>query len=144
MPVPKILPNEPHWEHYLEIHFHSAQEVAPSGAAPVALTSGTGIWTLGNFSAPIIAADAIAAPFDLHWAIIANADSNVWHEIVFYYGGSDIECARIPFSRTNPFTNSITLPLQTIILPANSRVRAKMMDTTGGAQAQIKVLFHRY
>jgi len=142
--VSHILPNEPHWEHFVEKHLHSAQEVAPSGAAPVALTSGVGLWTLGNFSAPIIAADTIASPFDLHWAINANADSNVWYEIVFYYGGSDIECARISFSRTNPFTNSVTLPIQTIVLPANSQVRAKMMDTTGGAQAEIKVLFHRY
>jgi len=142
--VSKILPAEPHWEYFVELHLHSAQEVAPSGAAAVGLTSGVGVWTLGDFSNDIIAVDVVASPFDLHWAIVAAADANVWYEVVFYYGATDIECARTAFSRTNPFTNSITLPIQTLVLPENSRIRAKMMDATGGATAQMKVLFHRY
>lgn len=131
-------------EHYIEEHVHSPQEVAPSGAGAVALTSDAVGWTLGDFSNDIIAADAVTDPFDLHWAIIANADANAWYEVVLYYGATDIECARIAFARTNVFVTSITLPVQTIILPANSRVRAKMMDSVGGSGAEIKVFFHRY
>ncbi len=130
--------------HYIQEHLHSAQLVAPSGAAPIALASGGGAWTLGNFSNNIIAADAVTLPFDLHWVVVEGPSANAWYEIVLYYGGTDIECARAAWGRTAVFTNSISIPVMTVILPASSRIRAKMMDDTGGATAQIKVFYHTY
>ena len=135
---------KPHAEHYIQEHLHSAQLVAPSGAAPITLTSGGGGWTLGNFGLDFIAADAVANPFDLHWLVVTGADSNVWYEIVLYYGGSDIECCRVAFGRTAVFTSSITVPLMTKVLAASSRVRGKMMDDTGGAVCTAKIFYHTY
>lgn len=144
MVVPLIQKPAPHAEHYIQEHLHSPQLVAPSGAAPITLTAGGGGWTLGNFGLDFIVANAVTSPFDLHWVVIAGADSNVWYEIIFYYGGSDIECCRAAFGRSAVFTASITVPLQTEILPANSRIRGKMMDGTGGAVCTAKVFYHIY
>ena len=135
------------WARRLELidqHFHSVQKVAPSGGAAVTLTSGGGTWALGDFSNDIIAADAEAEDFDLHWISISAPDANAEYEIVFYYGATDIEACRVSFARTNVFTASILEHLQSEILPAGSRIRAKMMDSAGGSACEVKVFYHNY
>jgi len=132
------------WVEILQEHIHSPQQVAPSGAPPINLASGGVAWTLGAFSADIIAAGAVAAPFDIHWAVISVPSGNTDYEVVLYYGATDIECARIKFSRTNVFVASITVPVQTVIIPANSRVRAAMMDGGGGNTISICLFYHTY
>jgi len=144
MVVPIIQKSAPHAEHFIQEHLHSPQLVAPSGAAPITLTSGAGAWNLGNFGLAFIATDAVTSVFDLHWIVISGADSNVWYEVVLYYGATDIECARAAFGRTAVFTSSITLPLQTLLIPANSQIRGKMMDDTGGAICTAKIFYHIY
>ena len=129
--------------HEVDEHLHSMQRVAPSGAVPVTLTGG-GVWALGAFSADILAAAAVASPFDIHWVVISDADSNASYEIVLYYGATDIECARAVFTRTAPFSSSVTLPVQTIILPKESRIRAKIMDSAGGSICQVAIHYHTY
>ena len=131
-------------EHFIQEHLHGAQLVAPSELAPIAVTSDGVAWTLGNFSNDILATDAVANPFDLHWIVVEGPSANAWYEIVIYYGGTDIECARVAFGRTAVFTNSISVPVMTPILPTGSRVRAKMMDSAGGSSVNIKVFYHTY
>ena len=135
---------KPHAGHYIQEHLHSTQRVAPSGLAPITLTSGAGGWNLGDFSNDFIATDAVANPFDLHWVVVEGPSANEWYEIVFYYGTTDIECCRAAFGRTAVFTNSISIPLMTKVLPTGSRIRAKMMDGTGGANCKAKVFYHAY
>ena len=132
------------WTELAQDHIHSAQLVAPSGAPPVTIASGVGAWTLGGFSADIIGAGIVAALFDIHWAIISTPSANGDYEIVLYYGAADTECARMKFTRSNVFVSSVTLPVQTIILPVNSRVRAAMMDDAGGRTADICLFYHTY
>lgn len=127
----------------IEIHNHSRQIVRPTAAVPVPVTSGGGPWNLGIFFT-IIAADDIDEPFDLHWAVISDVDANEDYELVFYYGATDIECARVPFTRSNNFVNSISVPLMTPLIPADSQVRCKLMDGAGGNAANVKVLLHEY
>lgn len=129
--------------HVLNDHVHSAQKVYPTGADPVTLVSGAGAWNLGDFT-QVIPASTVTLPFDLHWIVISNPDSNEDYEIVLYYGASNIEACRVSFTRTNVFTSSQNLPLQTVVMPANSRVQGKMMDGTGGATTKIKLFYHTY
>lgn len=133
-----------HLSRHIDEHFHSVQLVRPSGAAAIAVTSAGGVWALGNFSNDIIAAGAVNALFDLHWVVISNESANAEYELVFYYGPTDIECARVAFSRSNPTLRSTELHLQTPILPAGSRIRAKLMDSVGGSSCGVKVLLHTY
>lgn len=133
-----------HLAHILEEHSHSAQIVRPTGAVPITVTSGGAAWTLGVFSNDIIAAADIASPFDLHWVIVSAPSANAEYEIVMYYGAADTECCRVAFTRTNVFVASIAMPTQTIIIPASSRIRAKMMDSVGGGTANVRVFLHTY
>ncbi|MHB8084345.1 MAG: hypothetical protein ACYDHZ_00770 [Dehalococcoidia bacterium] len=129
---------------YIFHHQHETQKVAPSGVGPVVLTSGAGAWNLGAFSADIIAAGFTAFPFDIHWLVSATLSANGWYEVVLYYGLADTELCRVAFARNNATTRSISDPLMCSIIPAGSRVRAKMMNDSGGATAEIKVLYHLY
>lgn len=133
-----------HLSRHIDEHFHSVQKVRPSGAAAITVTSAGGAWALGNFSNDIIAAGDVNLPFDLHWVVISNETANAEYELVFYYGSTDIECARVVFSRSNPTLRSTELHLQTRILPAGSRIRAKLMDSAGGSACGVKVLLHTY
>ena len=63
---------------------------------------------------------------------------------MLYYGGGDIECARIKFTRDGPFVTSITVPIVTPLLPEGSRLRAKGMDSVGGKNVLVAVFFHEY
>lgn len=130
--------------HIAEEHMHSIAFVRPTGAAPITLTSGAGAWNLGAFSNDIIAANDITEEFDLHWGDISAPSANDDYEIVLYYGAGDTECARISFSRSGVFVGSIQVGTMTPRIPANSRVRAKMMDGTGSRTANIKLAGHEY
>ena len=123
---------------------HAGGKIAPSGADPITITSGAGAWTLGNFSNDLIAAGAVSQSFAIHWMVISNPSQNAWYDIVLYYGDTDIECARTTFARENNFVNSINVPVQMRVLPAGTRVRAKMMDSVGGGSCDIKVIYHEY
>jgi len=127
----------------LEHHIHSLQQVAPSGAAPIRVTAGA-IWTLGVFSNDIIAADAVPDRFDTHWAVISDPSANAHYELVLYYGATDIECARIGFTRAAVFVASISVPVITPILPKGSRLRAKLMGSVADITADIRVFYHVY
>jgi len=128
----------------LDDHAHSVQKVSPSGAAGIAVTSGAGAWNLGAFSADIIAAGAVALPFDIHGVDIENPDANAEYELVLYYGAADTEAGRCTFTRTNAITISRSTSMQTPLIPAGSRVRAKLMDSAGAASITIKIWFHTY
>lgn len=130
--------------HELCDHIHSPQMVAPSGAAGITVTSNVAAWTLGNFSNDIIAANAVALPFDIHWIVVSGESVNADYELVLYYGAADTECGRLTFVRTNVLLGSHSMPMQTIIIPRNSRLRAKIMDSVGGSAAIVKVLYHTY
>jgi len=134
----------PNWKNKLETHNHSPQKVSPSGAAPPIVTAAGGAWSLGGFSADLIAAGAESDPFDLHWVDVSNMSANDDYEVVIYYGPSDIECARAAFSRSGVQTSSVQVPLHTYILPAGSRVRAKIMSAGGGSSAHLKLFYHNY
>ncbi len=130
--------------HELEHHIHSVQQVAPSGAMPVTVTSDGAAWTLGAFSNDIIAAAAVTFRYDVHWVVISTPSANASYEIVLYYGAGDTECARIKFTRDGAFVQSVTVPVITPLIPEGSRLRAKGMDSVGGKNVLVSVFFHEY
>lgn len=130
--------------HRINQHLHSNQRVAPTGGAGVALVSGGGAWALGAFSNDIIVAGTEADPFDIHGVDVEAPNTNASYEIVFYYGGADLEGPHCTFTRTNAGLISRPTILQSVIIPLGSRVRAKMMDSVGGSACSIKIWYHNY
>jgi len=142
-----VYPLEYHWSLLTSIvneHMHSPQHIAPSGAVAVTVTSGVGSWALGDFSNDILADGFVDHVFDLHWVDISGPSINAEYEIVFYAGVDDVEICRVGFSRANVLERSFAYPLQTDLLSARARVRAKMMDSAGGGDCKIKVFYHEY
>lgn len=129
-------------------HIHSPQQVAPALGNNIAVASAVGAWTLGNFSADLIAAGAIAMDFDIHHMdIIVN--NNAQFEIRLYYGPGDIFCGAISAERINATNRSAQIKLITgttthTPIPAGSRVRARCADSVGGGSVNIKIHYHTY
>jgi len=70
--------------HLLSDHIHSKQLCSPNLADPITVTSGTGIWTLGNYSADLIATNAVNNVFDIHHVVISDPDANEDYDLVLY------------------------------------------------------------
>ncbi len=132
----------------LNEHAHSAQKVAPMGAAAILVTSAAGAWNLGNFSNDILAAGVETEDFDIHFIdVIMN--NNTEYELVLYYGAADIECSRVTFTRVAAADRSfqsfiISGTPQHTPIPAGSRIRAKLRDLNGAGSCVIKIHYHNY
>ena len=128
-------------------HIHGVSGVSPSLAAaiPVEATTGVGHWTLGAFSNDIIAANQIASPFDIHFIVIESMNTTTTYELVLYYGAGDTEAGRMRFVREAATTRSVSEPFMTPMIPANSRVRAKVATPDdNGEIITISVRYHTY
>lgn len=129
-------------------HTHSKQMVSPNHAGGILLTSGGGAWADGAFSADIIAAGVVTKPFDIHGIDVEAPSANASYQIDLY--GIPIDdtvetlIGSATFTRTNATTVSRSTTMITKQLKANSRLRAKMADSTGGNTCTVKVWFHVY
>lgn len=131
----------------LNEHFHHSQEIAPLGATPAALFAGAGAYNWGAFVELLAAADAPAALFDLHWAIISNPDTNGDYEIEFVYGPGDTHACYCGFARSAASVEIVPMPLMTPQLPAGSRIRARCRHSVGGGGPTVRVarlFYHQY
>lgn len=131
----------------IEKHLHSVCKVAPTLAAgiDVTATTGVGAWTLGAFSADIIAAGAVADPYDIHFISIEALDTATTYEIVLYYGAGDTEAGRVRVVKTgvNEATNNTSFISP--IIPGGSRLRAKIATPgDNGEIARVSVFYHTY
>lgn len=141
--VTEILPNEPHWEHYAARHLHHMQKVAPWGAVPITLTAGAA-WTLGAFSADILAAGAETDVFDIHWCTLSGASANGTFDIIIYGGAADEIVAYTSMTRSGVQTASFQGACQSRKIVGGNRIRAKMMSDVAGATIDIKLFYHSY
>jgi hypothetical protein len=128
----------------LNDHVHKPSKVYPTLAAGVTITCGTPAWTLGNF-VEIVPASTITTDFDIHHLSIENLSANAVYEIVLYYGGSDIEAGRVRVTKNTNFDSVFNVPMQTPIIPANSRIRAKIASDSGNADtSDLSIKYHEY
>ena len=126
-------------------HIHTRQYVYPTLADGVVLTTGAGDWGLGTIT-EIAPANAISFAFDIHEILIEDVNTqDKTYEIVLYYGGSDTECGRTRFAATSLKGGVPAVAMQTIIIPANSRIKAQLAIQDGGNKtAKISLRYHPY
>ncbi len=126
-------------------HIHTRQYVYPTLADGVTLTTGAGDWGLGTIT-EIAPANAISFAFDIHEILVEDVNTqDKTYEIVLYYGGSDIECGRTRFAATSLKGGVPAVAMQTIIIPANSRVKSQLAIQDGGSKtAKVSLRYHPY
>lgn len=128
----------------LNEHVHKPSKVYPTLASGVQITCGTPAWTLGAF-ATIVPASTIASDFDVHHISIENISANAVYELVLYYGATDIEAGRVRFTKNANLDSVFNIPMQTIVIPADSQIRAKLASDSGNADnADISIFYHTY
>jgi hypothetical protein len=116
--------------------------LAPAEAA-ITLTSGAGAWELGPFSLDFIAAGAIPQDFVICGSGFGNPSANGDYTVLFYAGADDLLVASIGFNRSNPFFSSIFRDCVSNIIPGGSRIRAKLMQSAGGAATCIAKIYYQ-
>lgn len=130
--------------HTLGDHAHSAQKVYPTLANGVLVTGGAGAYVLGSF-AEIIPASVVNKPFDIHYVDLEGVVAPGVYELVLYQGASDTEVGRLRFGTSLAVDLIVGIPIQTPVIPADARIRAKLASAAGGAQAvTITLAYHEY
>ncbi len=130
----------------LDEHEHEPQDIFPFGATPAALVAGAGAYNWGAF-VELLAAGVTAVTFDLHWAIINNPDTNGDYELEFVYGPGDTHACYAGFRRSAATVEIVPVPLQTIRMPAGSRIQCRCRHSTGVGAPSVavsRVFYHQY
>jgi hypothetical protein len=129
--------------HHGEDHSHSASNVYPTLAAGVTVESDAVAWTLGAF-VEIVPVSTITSIFDIHHIHVESITANDTLELVLYYGAGDTEAGRVRITQNAVMDSIVNVPFQTPLIPANSRIRAKVASATGGTDCTISIKYHTY
>lgn len=126
-------------------HVHSAQMVYPTLADGVTLTTAAGDWALGTIT-QIVPASTITSEFDIHEVLVEDVNTQgKTYELILYYGSDDTECGRARFAASSNKGGVPVVSEQTILIPANSRVRGRLAIEDGsGKTAKVSLRYHVY
>lgn len=126
-------------------HIHSAQEVYPTLADGVTLTTAAGDWGLGTIT-EIVPINTITDEFDIHEVLVEDVNiQDKTYELVLYYGADDTECGRTRFAATSNKGGVPAVAMQTVLIPANSRIRGQLAIQDGGSKtAKMSLRYHEY
>ncbi len=87
--------------------------------------------------------DIIPEDFDIHYVSIEALSANGVYELVVYDDG--VECGRTRFTKNANQDGTMDIPIQTIIITAESVITAKLStDNAAGDTATISVFYHLY
>lgn len=127
-------------------HMHGANQVYPTLADGVLLTSDAAAWTLGPIS-QVIPAGIVATTFDLHYVNIEDLSANGVYEIVLYQGAAlaEVEVGRVRATRSAVQSEVLAVPTQGPIVAAGTRISAAVASSNAAADTvTISVFYHGY
>ncbi len=134
-------------------HIHSVQRVYPTQAEEVGgnegdgvtLTTAAGNWALGTIG-QIVPASKITNAFDIHEVLVEDVNTqDKTYELVLYYGAGDTECGRTRFAATSNKGGVPAVAMQTVRIPADSRIRGRLAIEDGASKtAKISLRYHVY
>ncbi len=129
----------------LDEHIHSAQHTYPELADGVTLTSHANDWELGALT-EIVPANAIVTEFDLHEVVVEDVNTqDKTYELHLFYGVDDTLAGHVRFAVGTLKGGVPNVNMQTIIFPANTRIRGRLAIQDGGSKtAKVSVRFHAY
>lgn len=124
-------------------HIHSPGRCYPTLANGVTVSGGDGAWQLGNFT-EIVPANTITSPFDIHWLNISQSSAADTYQLELYYGEANTFAGCIRFTRAAGAAASSQVVFQSPIIPANSKVTAKIASSSGGDNSTLTIHYHTY
>lgn len=136
--------NEAYILHILEEHMHSESKVYPSLGSPIDILGDSTNWTLGAFI-EIVPVDTITDVFDIHYINIEDATDSDTYELVIYANTTEIGRVRAVID-TSVFGGALpAIPFQTPLIPANTKIQAKIANSNGGSEGvSISLHYHTY
>ena len=130
----------------IEQHFHQKSFIYPDKADAIELTAPAPAWTESSFI-EIIPANSVANPFDIHFGIVSDISANGQYQVDLYSGleGEEILLNSLTFARSTNKSQEAYVPAQGRVLPANTRVIAKIScSATRQQTCGFKVYYHDY
>ena len=128
--------------YHIEEHNHQVGRTYPTLANGVTVTAGAA-WTLGAF-VEIVPASTITSEFDIHYISVESLSANEVYELHLFYGAGDTFAGAVRFVKNAAVDAIVNAPFMTPLIPANSRIRAKIATAGGGDTADISVFYHEY
>jgi hypothetical protein len=131
--------------HSIEEHMHTPSKCYPTLAdAPVVIAEAAD-WGIGGALVEIIPASTITSKFDIHFVNIESVSAARSYELILYQGASDVEVGRIRFTKSAGLDPVLDRAIQTPIIPANARVRARLASAGAVADAvSVTLHYHEY
>lgn len=117
----------------LLFHFNATGQVYPTLATGATVVSAAVNWTLGTL-ATVVPANEITTIFHVHDISIESCNRDAVFELVLYAGADDVEISRKRFAITGGFFGNVQIPMTSVKVAANSRIRAALASSNGGAQ----------
>ena len=130
----------------LLMHIHSPSKVYPTLVnEPVINKVSDLAWGVDVNPTEIIPINTIQNPFDIHFINVGTISNNDEYEMILYKGANPgTEIARVSFDRGTTSTEA-NIPVQTELLPANTRVSAKLTSrATAARNVSVKLHYHEY
>lgn len=128
-----------------ERHEHSPSLVYPTLADGITVTAEGADWGTGGALVQIVPASTITSPFDIHYVNIEAVSAARTYELFLYYGAGDTFAGHIRFTKSAGLDPVLDRPFQTVLIPANSRIRARLCS--GGVVADtidMTIQYHVY
>lgn len=120
---------------------HTKQLVYPVLAMPVTLPANGAAWTYGALT-QIVPINTITSDFSIHEIAISAMSANASFTIRMTYGAGDTEWSFAALTREGAQLSSVVIPVQGIVIPANSVVKAQVADSIGTSTLAMKIAYH--
>ena len=119
-------------------NLHSTQNVYPTLANGVTLTTGTLAWALGA-KTEVIPSNAIPTVFDLHHINVGGVSNTATFEIHVYAGeiGHEVLISSGRTTRTDPFGSAPQISVSAPIQLANTRISASIAESIIGSGTMV-------
>ena len=120
---------------------HTKQLVYPVLATPVTLPADGTAWTYGTLT-QVVPINTIASDFTIHEVMVSAMSANANFVGRITYGAGDTEWSFFSLTRGGAQIASVVIPIQGIVIPANSAVKAQIADSVGTSTLALKIAYH--
>ena len=104
--------------------------VYPTLADGAQVVSSTGTWSVGAYSV-VMPSGTVTSDYLINMVTVESMTKDGDFEFILYYGESDVEVGRIRFSYVGGFFGNSVFRMPSVLVPANSKLRARLACSTG-------------